>query len=262
MPTENEEKRELLKLKQGLIEESDIIETDVHEQPEELKGLAKFENFMYHNKWYIIVGLFFIIVGGFMIYQLLSKEAPDIRVLVVTSNVENTPDLYRKTHDIELGLEQYCPDYDQNGNIHVEVYYIDLTKSVDTYYVTSNTAKFFGEIERGTAQLIICDKGIFSNEFEDEQRAEEEFNSMFTDLGEALGDDSLKGQKSVKVKDTPLAAAANYENSVPDILVMGIKNEAPGMISYSDSALKNNAEAREVLKNILSDNKINEPKES
>lgn len=34
MSKESDEKRELLKLKQGIISESEVIEQDVHEQPE------------------------------------------------------------------------------------------------------------------------------------------------------------------------------------------------------------------------------------
>lgn len=258
MPSNNdEEKRELLKLKQGLIEESDIIETDVHEQPEKLKGLARFENFVYHNKWYIVVAVFFIVVGGFMLFQLLSKEAADMRVLLVTSDAKQTPDLYRKVNDIELALESYCPDFDHNGNVHVEVYYIDLTKQTgDTYYVTTNTAKFFGELDTGVAQMLICDSGISNDQELSDSENLEKFDSFFVDLGEITGDADLSGKTTIKLKDTPLAAAANYENSVPEVLVIGVKNERPDMISYNESSLERNTQAREVLVNILNDNKV------
>ncbi|MCH5325320.1 MAG: hypothetical protein J1E39_08895 [Eubacterium sp.] len=259
MPDSNDEKRELLKLKQGLIEDSDIIDIKPREEAEKLTGLARFENFMYHNKWYVIVAIFFIAVGSFLIYQFLSKEAADMRVLVVTSDIEKTPNLLMKTADIELALEQYCPDYDGNGNVHVEVYYIDLSKNVtDNYYISTNTAKFFGEVDQGVAQLFICDAGISYTDGMTDEEADAEFNGFFVDLAEVTGDDSLAGKTTIRVKDTPLAAAANYENSVPDILVMGIKKEVPGMISYNDRSLEKNAQAREVLTNILNNNVINQ----
>ncbi len=262
MATENQEKRELLKLKQGLIEDSEIIEVDKPHEKEELKGLAKLGNFWYHNKWYIIVAVFFIAVGSFLTYQLLAKEAADMRVLLVTSNVENTPELYRKTMDIELALEQYCPDFDKNGNVHVEVYYIDLTKDTpDSYYITVNNAKFFGEIDSGIAQMIICDTNIYTDPELSDAENKERFNSLFTDLAEVTGNESLSGTYTVKFKDTPLAAAANYENSAPEILVMGVKKESPNMISYSDKALEKNSQAREVMQNILNNNVINEKKQ-
>lgn len=41
MSKESDEKRELLRLKQGLIEDSDIIEQDVHEEPEKQTAVKK-----------------------------------------------------------------------------------------------------------------------------------------------------------------------------------------------------------------------------
>lgn len=57
MSKESDEKREILKLKQGIIEESDIIEQDVHEQPEEQTTVKKIDNFFYRNKWFVVVGV-------------------------------------------------------------------------------------------------------------------------------------------------------------------------------------------------------------
>lgn len=49
MSKESDEKRELLRLKQGLIEDSDIIEQDVHEEPEKQTAVKKIDNFFYRN---------------------------------------------------------------------------------------------------------------------------------------------------------------------------------------------------------------------
>ena len=54
-----QERRELLKLKQGIIEESDIIQQD---EPEEIlrpTGIKAVENFFYHYKWYVVLIAFF-----------------------------------------------------------------------------------------------------------------------------------------------------------------------------------------------------------
>ena len=164
MSKESDEKRELLKLKQGIIEESDIIEQDVHEQPEEQTTVKKIDNFFYRNKWFVVVGVFFAALVAFFTYQIITREDPDLTVMLVISDTDKAPGLYQKVNDIELALEQYCPDYDNNGYVHVAVYFIDLTKSSDSQYVQSNTAKFYGEIQRGVAELYICDEDIFTTE--------------------------------------------------------------------------------------------------
>lgn len=264
MSRESDEKRELLKLKQGLIEESELIEEDVHEQPEKPKGFKWFENFMYRNKWYAIAAVFLIVITSIMVHQLVTKESADMTVLVVTSDVEKTPTLYQKINDIELALEQYCPDYDNNGNIHVDVYYIDLTKTADMQYVSTNSAKFYGEVQRGEAELFICDTGILGDENADENTKEwyegVKFSDMFLDLGKVTGNSSYDGMLTVKLKDTPLAKDARWENSCPDVLNLCVRREAEGMLSYSEKSLENNAHAQEVLRNILSGNKLHESK--
>lgn len=261
MSKESDEKRELLKLKQGLIEESDIIEEDVHEEIEKPKGFKWIENFMYRNKWYFVAAVFFISLLGFMTYQLLSKESADLTVIVAISDSEKTPDVYRKVNDLELAFEQYCPDFDGNGKVHVDVYHIDLTKNSDMQYVQANTAKFYGEIERGQAELFICDPDILSTA---ETAADYDpdttvitYDMMFADIGEATGLEEYNGIKRVSVKDTAFAADAKWENSCPDTLAFSIREEKEGMVSYNASK-ESQLRAKEVLKNILTGNKVNE----
>lgn len=258
MSRESDEKRELLKLKQGIIDDSEIIQKDVHEESEKPKGIKWLENFMYRNKFYVLFGAFLIIAGVIMTYQLLNREASDMTVLLVTSDVEKTPGIYQKVKDIETGLEQYCPDYDGNGNVHVDVYFIDLTKTADMNFVNSNSAKFYGEIERGVAELFICDNGIFAVGDESEEAANN-FNGMFLDIGKITEDSKYDGMKTVRLKDTPLAKDAKWESSCPEALGICVRQEEPGMISYSEKALENNRKAQEVLRNILSGNKLHEP---
>ena len=164
MSKESDEKRELLKLKQGIIEDSDIIEQDVHEEPEEQTAIKKIDNFFFRNKWFVVAGVFFAAVAIFLVQQMLSREQPDLTVILAVSDTSKAPGLYQKVNDIELALEQYCPDFDGNGYVHVAVYSIDLTKSGNMQYVQSNTAKFYGEIERGVAELYICDADLLTSE--------------------------------------------------------------------------------------------------
>lgn len=258
MSRETDEKRELLKLKQGLIEQSDIIETDVKPEPVKLTPAKWIENFLYRNKFYVLAAAFMIFVAVVLLTQLLTKEAPDIRVLVVSSDREKTPTLYQKINDIELALEQYCPDFDNNGNVHVEVYYMDLSVTADSQYNYTNSAKFFGEIELGVAQLFICDTGIFGTTSDAEDAPD--FDYMCLDIGKTLELEQYDGATNIPLLSTEFVKDAKWESTCPDVLGFSLKNEREGLISYSDKALKNNEKAREVLKNILTNNKINEPK--
>ena len=267
MSKESDEKRELLKLKQGLIEDSDIIEQDVHEEQEELTAVKKIDNFFYRNKWFVVAGVFFAAVAVFLVHQMLSREQPDLTVILAVSDTSKAPGLYQKVNDIELALEQYCPDFDGNGYVHVAVYSIDLTKSGNMQYIQSNTAKFYGEIERGVAELYICDADLLTSE-----RASEEYDpddesmtltyeNMFSDIGEALGIPEYNGKLRIDLNDTEFVYAAKWENSCPDTLAFSIRREIPGMVSYSKSG-EYQKRAKEVLTNILTGSKVNEAAEN
>ncbi len=265
MSKESDEKRELLKLKQGIIEESDIIEEDVHEQPEEQTVVKKIDNFFYRNKWYATAGIFFAAVGIFLVHQLITREQPDLTVILAVSDSSKAPGLYQKVNDIELALEQYCPDFDGNGYVHVAVYNIDLTKTGDMQYIQSNTAKFYGEIERGVAELFICDADLLTSEKAsedynpDNETMELTYENMFSDIGKALDMPEYDGKLRIDLLDTQFVYDAKWENSCPDTLAFSIRREEPGMVSYANSA-EYQKRAKEVLKNILTGNKVNESK--
>ena len=92
------QKRELLKLKQGIIEDSDVIEVDKPQELPELHGWKKVENFFYHNKWYVIVGLLAVIFIGYITFDTLSKEKNDLYVLAIST--QNASGIYAKQMDI------------------------------------------------------------------------------------------------------------------------------------------------------------------
>ena len=125
-----EERRELLKLKQGLIEESELIPDEKPEKPAELHGMARVKNEIYHIGWAIPIIIGVIALAVFIIAQLASRTKEDICVLIIA--VTENSELFRfsESNDvIKPALEKYCVDYDGNGEIYVETIFIDLSDS-------------------------------------------------------------------------------------------------------------------------------------
>ena len=262
MADNNKDVRELLKLKQGLIDEkdSDIQETGYDVRMAQTAS-EKTKNFLWYHKAMIAGGIVLIILAVIIYLAFFVKKKPDITIysignyaMSVRTNFENT-------------MAQYTPDFDGNGYVHVAVYSIDLTKSGNMQYIQSNTAKFYGEIERGVAELYICDADLLTSE-----RASEEYDpddesmtltyeNMFSDIGEALGIPEYNGKLRIDLNDTGFVYAAKWENSCPDTLAFSIRREIPGMVSYSKSG-EYQKRAKEVLTNILTGNKVNEAAEN
>ena len=68
------EKAELLKLRQGLIDESDEIPEDEPPKFEKPTGAKAVENFFYHYKWRLIGIIFTVALLTFMIIQTVTRE--------------------------------------------------------------------------------------------------------------------------------------------------------------------------------------------
>ena len=89
MDTNGNDKRELLKLKQGLISEEEtsleVEKKPVYEKP---TGKAAVANFYYHNKIYIWLTVFFLSVGSVFVYFALTEKKPDVTVLFLADTID------------------------------------------------------------------------------------------------------------------------------------------------------------------------------
>lgn len=155
------EKAELLKLRQGLIDESDEIPEDEPPKFEKPTGAKAVENFFYHYKWRLIGIIFTVALLTFMIIQTVTREKKDLYVLAISTT--GSSGIYAKTHDIEVALERYCPDFDGNGKVHVGVNFIDLsTEGGYSEYTDAQNEKFSAELFSGDSQLYLTDEGIIT----------------------------------------------------------------------------------------------------
>lgn len=239
-----DDKRELLKLKQGLIEESE----EIHEEEKpvyELHGWKRVENFFYHNKWYVIAGVFFAAVAAFLIISLLQKEHGDMRVMVVTKDSTIAAEMLYKTGDFEKAFELYCPDYDNNGSIHVEVFNVDLSENADPQYTLAAVTKVTSEIMLGEAQLFVVDSlgadAITNGNL-----------SQFVDLGALYPDVDYIDGVFLKIKDSGFAVNAQYYEACPDELYLAVRN-ASESDDNSARSLPAKKKALEVIDNIVND---------
>lgn len=251
-----DDKRELLKLKQGIIDESDSIKEERPEYAKPVGAKAKIGNFLYHYKLVIIAVVFVLGVTAFMLYDLLSREAKDLRVLVVATTEEANNTLYFKSNDIELALERYCPDYDENNNVHVETYYIDLEESADANYYFASQAKLYGEVSSGIAHIFIGNRAMF-----EEVVGTEKPEDMFVNLAELYPDnEQIVDGIYYKVKGSAFAQTCKWLETCPDDLFIAVRQTYDGMTSNSDEMLEYHEKSMEVLDNIINDNKQNNGK--
>ncbi len=240
-----DDKRELLKLKQGLIDES---ESEIHEEEKpvyEVHGFKRVENFFYHYKWYVLAGALFAAVAIFLTVSLLTKKQGDIRVLMVTKDGKISANVQYKVQEIEEAFELYCPDFDDSGYIHVDLYAVDLSDNPDPQYSLAAVTKVSSEIMYGEAQLFVVDSA----------GAEAVTNGnldQFVDLGAMYPDVPYIDGVFLHIKDCGFAANAQYYETCPDDLYMAVHK-----VSQDDQnsarAIPAQKKALEVIDNIVNE---------
>ena len=254
----NDDKRELLKLKQGLIEESETLQEE-RKVNYEVKGAgAKVSNFFYHYKWHVIVIAFFAVVLGFLIYSTVSKEKMDIRVLLTSNDGETAINMYYKSKDIELALEQYCPDFDNNGNVHVETYYINMSSGQGSSELQlANQTKLYGEVSVAIANIYIANRSLI----EEIVGEDGDIGAAFVDLSALYPDDpNIVDKYFYRVKGTAFADTAKYVETCPDDMYIVIRSDFEGLKPRGDDEKMHHQRAMEVFDNIIRDIKVNPPK--
>lgn len=246
-----QEHKELLKMKQGLIEESEIIPEDGYVEIPKLHGWAWVENFLYHNKWYVIVGLVVALAVGYMTWQMVTQEKEDLYVLAISTT--NKSGIYTKQVDIEKALEMYCPDFDGNGYVHVGINFINLsTENGYNELTDSDRYKFISEIMTGDSQIFLSDEGIID---EINAAAEKEIQ-FFVDFSEEYPDAALYEGCGLQLNSTRWNTDARWE-SCPDIVGLYVRDEYENMTGNFEDSKEQRRRALEVFKNIAEGNVVN-----
>lgn len=257
---ERQERIELLKMKQGLIEESETIPETGYVKFRELHGWEKVTNFFYHNKAFIILGTFFAVVLAILVGQLITKEKEDLYILALAFDKDS--EIGWRTQDLEKALEKYCPDFDGNGKVHVAVNYIDRTSdNIVSEYDQAQAQKLTAEFVAAEAQLIIADEKFVDWVCSEYDTDKEALSRTFLDQTDKCPEDMLYKACGVRLNQTGFAEEARWK-SCPDNVVLLIRSELNNGAGNVKKNAKNRERAMIVLQNILDGNVVNPEAES
>ena len=164
---------------------------------------------------------------------------------MVTKEASNSVNVQYKTQEIEQAFELYCPDFDDNGYIHVDVYSADLSDNPDPQYSLAAVTKVTSEVMYGEAQLFIVDKSAAAAITNGDL-------SQFVDLGELYPDCDFIDKYFLRIKDSGFAVNAQYYEACPDDLYMAVKN-VQGDEDNAARAVPAQKKALEVIGNIVNE---------
>ena len=246
----NDDRRELLKLKQGLIEKSETINEVPDEQKVnyEVKGFGKkLANFFYYYKVPVVLITFVVLIAVFLAFTLLGRKNADIRVLIFVADPDTNAAVFYKINDFETAFEQYTPDFDENGYTYAEIYYINMNSEMDFNAYLASQSRLLSELNLGTAHLYIADRSQFEAII-----GEQDGSEAFVGLSDLYPDDPhVVDSYYYHVKDSFFADALMYTDMevFPDDLYIAIRISGSGME-------ENHRRALEVLDNMVKDRKI------
>ncbi|MGN1090280.1 MAG: hypothetical protein ACI4Q6_07760 [Huintestinicola sp.] len=194
-----QEKLELMKLKQGVISETDIEKEEKVEK--NYTVWEKISNFVYHNKAYLIVGAMFVFIAVFLVADFIKTERPDLKALFIANDYDMSVYAGELTDD----WSGYSEDYNGDKKLIAKLYYVPAyytdNNSATAYLAQSDRTKLLGEFQSGETIIIIGDKhaytdlGIMENVFydarelfpDDEYAEELGYRLAGTDLKELMG---------------------------------------------------------------------------
>lgn len=187
-----DEKLELLRLKQGIIEESETIHEE-HEEKPKLSLWKKITNFFYHNKWWLGIGTVIACISGFLIYDYVTKPRPDLVLLLIADNEE-----IGTYSDLEDYITSFTDDTNKNGKTLASVYYIPYSENTFRNYANGSDNKLSIELQSADSVIVIGDAKF------DELIGEKDVE-MFCDLEELFpGNPHVKGCRFM-LEFTPFA---------------------------------------------------------
>lgn len=252
---DRQERVELLKMKQGLIEDSEMIPESGYVKPPEVHGWAKVANFFYFNKAIIIISAVVVAILAIPVVQLITRERADLYVMAIA--YDSKSEIGWRTDDIEKTLEKYCPDFDGNGKIHVQVIYIDRsTRDQQSEYDDIQAQKLIGEFANAQAQMFITDEG-FSEWIRGSGEIDAEaFKTFFLEQTDTVSEDMLFSECGVRLNHTEFANEARWR-TCPDNVIVLIRRELDNGTGNVKTNARNRERAMTVLQNILDNNIVN-----
>lgn len=245
-----QEKLELMKLKSGVIEESEIIKEE-HEAPAQLTASQKVGNFWYHYKIPLIVGTLMLAAVIYIIYDTVTRVKPDVYVLSTCDN-----GLEFRTEQLEKYFEKFCPDVNGDGKIKVQV--ISAPESEDFQISNSNQAKIITQLQMDKTIIVLTCDDVFDLKAKKDENGNYAENSYvfaecFDDLTEDFPGDEKVIEKGYKFYGEALESALEWDN-MPKNIVLSLRKPVKPLTGKLEVMKENYSIAFEMLEKIMEEN--------
>lgn len=214
------ERIELDKVKQGLIENvyAEEKKKEVVLKPKGVK--EKLKNFWYHHKGAAIIVTAFIVIGGYFIYDIVTKPEYDATVVVATNG-----SMYLYQELLENYFAEYAEDYNNDGTLRIGAAVCALRPSdsaeAKNEYAMANRAKLTSMLASGEHILFLIDDVGYEHVTQSQEDA-------FIDLSEKYPDNKNVKKDRFYIKGTKLEKYlldnSAAEEDIPETLSLCVRD--------------------------------------
>ena len=219
-----EEKVDLIRLRQGVIDGSDKIFRE-EETEKKYTVWQKIGNWIYHSKWWLGIASFCVIVCAFLIYDWVTREKPDLQFMLLTDHAQ----LYSESGNLEAWMQTMCPDYNGNGEVLVRSVYIPVSKAtmeMSGNYSASYHTQLLVQFQSCACMLVLTDP-----EAESYLSPED----MFVNLEELYPDCSFAEGRCLLLDNTNFAELAGLSEPLHPGSYLALRIPAENMDSQEDN---------------------------
>ncbi|NLZ46162.1 MAG: hypothetical protein GX896_05670 [Clostridiales bacterium] len=242
---------ELMKLKAGTIEESEVIKEE-RDEKRVLSRKEKIANFWYHFKIPTIVVVFMLIAVGYITYDTLTREKPDMYILSTCNNGID----YRK-EEIEAYFEQYCPDLNGDGEIHVQLIDAPISSDTDSQVLMANQAKVLTQLQSVETIIVLTSDDNYNLQpiLDENGNYEQEsyvFAGCLDDLREKFPNDGKFDEKGLKFSGEKLEKVLEWQE-MPDNIILSLRAPIKPLYGSVEDMQENYDIALEIVEKIRED---------
>lgn len=239
-----DEKKEILKVKQGVINESDVLSTSDSAKASYTFS-DKFKNFIYHNKWWLGIATFIVLIAAFLIYDTLTTIRSDVRVMLLTDD----DDLQVRTQELHEYFNGHVVDYNDDDRQYTDIVAIPISHNMEDNMSSAvgyenSLTNLSTQFQLAECMMILADSAV--DELIEPDETLENLEKYFSDCP------YVKGNK-LMLKGTGFAELIGCnDEDIPDDLYLAVRKPAANL-SDEETNHTNYNNAMATLKSVINE---------
>ena len=235
------EKKEILKVKQGISDSSELFAED--SVAREYTFADKLKNFIYHNKWWLGIAAFIVFIAAFLTYDTLTTVRADVRIMLLTDD----DTLQFNTQKLHEYFNGHVVDYNEDDRQYTDIISIPISKNMEDNIKSAvgyenSLTNLSTQFQLAECMIILADSAV--DELIEPDETLQNLELFFPDCP------YIEGNR-LMLKDSGFAELIGCKNEdLPDDLFLAVRKPAKNL-SDEETNQTNYDNAMETLKSVV-----------